>query len=214
MFLGTHFISGEYFCLRLWFLFVVCCPLCLRLFLSFTWILAYSVVYFRYRVSQRIGAELPAPMLPGLPPYCLMLRRIEDAQMLSTGPPSSTGVRVTASELPHVHRGSRDLLPFSAVGEFVHLAVGLPPTTAPHGTHHRFNLHWECKDEGNWALFTLVVFCFLFLCFCFAFCLRCFDFVFVPRSCPACEGGDFFWGGGPCPGFVAYDGHDLDGFQP
>ena len=96
-------------------------------------------------------------MLPGLPPYCLMLRRVEDAQLLSTDSPSFTGVRVTAAELPHVHRGSRVLVPFDAVGEFFHLTAGLPSTTIPGGTHHRFNLHWEYQDEGNWVIFPLIV---------------------------------------------------------
>ena len=111
----------------------------------------YSVLCFRYRVAQHVGAQLPTPMLPGLPPYCLMLRRVEDAQLLSTGSPSVTGVRVTASDLPHVHRGSRVLLPFDAMGEFSRPAAGLPPTSIPGGTHHRFTLHWECKDQGTWV---------------------------------------------------------------
>ena len=109
-------------------------------------------IFSRYRVSQRVGAQLPTPVLPGLPPYCLLLRRVEGAPFLSTDPPSTTGVRVTAAELPHVHRGSRELMPFNAAGEFLHLTAGLPSTTIPGGTHHRFNLYWECPDEGNWVL--------------------------------------------------------------
>ena len=152
-FLGTPSISGTcfYFVFGFVFFHSLLFSLCILI------LCVYSVFYFRYRVSQRVGAQLPTPMLPGLPPYCLMLRRVEDAQILSTDSPSITGVRVTAAELPHVHRGSRVLMPFDAVGEFSHLTAGLPPTTIPGGTHHRFNLHWEYQDEGNWAIFSLIV---------------------------------------------------------
>ena len=78
-----------------------------------------------------------------------MLRRVVDALGLSTDAPSSVGVRVTAAELPHVHRGSRVLVPFDAIGEFVPLTADMPSMFAPGGTHHRFNLHWEYQNDGN-----------------------------------------------------------------
>ena len=78
-----------------------------------------------------------------------MLQRVVDALGLSTDAPSSVGVRVTAAELPHVHRGSRALVPVDAGGEFVPLTANMPSTFAPGGTHHRFNLHWEYQSDGN-----------------------------------------------------------------
>ena len=109
----------------------------------------YSYFVLRYRLSQRVGVHRPAPKLTGLPPYCLMLQRVVDALGLSTDAPSSIGVRVTAAELPRVHLGSRELVPFDAIGEFVPLTAGVPSTFASGGTHHRFTLHWEYQDDGN-----------------------------------------------------------------
>ena len=84
-----------------------------------------------------------------------MLRRVDDPG-LSSDAPISTGVRVLAANLPHVHRGSLAPVPFDAIGEFVPPAAEMPSMFAPGGTHHRFNLHWEYQTEGNWSRLLLV----------------------------------------------------------
>ena len=107
---------------------------------------------FRYKISQRVDARQSPPLPTGLPPYCLMLRRVADPG-LSSDAPTSTGVRVLAADLPHAHRGSQAPVPFDAIGELVPQAAEVPHCDAsmfaPGGTHHRFNLQWNYQTEGN-----------------------------------------------------------------